>query len=99
MAPNQTFRAQLARAKEGNTAAQAFVADAYHFGAGEGVTTKDLELAFKFCRMAAEGGDSDCQYDLATVYYDAGCGVERDEMKATAWGLRAAKEGGHVDAQ
>jgi TPR repeat protein len=96
MTPSQRFRAKLAKAKKGNTEAQAFVKDCHFFGL-EGVT-KDLTLAFKFCRMAAEGGDTDCQCNLA-VCYDTGAGVERDETKATAWFLKAAKEGGNAAAQ
>jgi TPR repeat protein len=95
-APSQTFRAQLAMAKKGNTEAQAFVYSCHYFG-DEGVT-RDLTLAFKFCRMAAEGGHIGCQYDLGR-FYSEGDGVERDEVKASAWYLRAAKEGGDADAQ
>ena len=96
MAPTQRFRAQLARAKKGNTAAQAFVSDAYLFG--EEGATKDLKLALKFCRMAAEAGHTDCQRNLA-VFYDIGESVECDQRMAAAWCLRAASEGGHADAQ
>lgn len=66
ISPTQRFRAQLARAKKGNTAAQAFVSDAYYLGQ-EGVT-KDIALAFKFCRMAAEAGHTGCQRNLGIFY-------------------------------
>jgi TPR repeat protein len=94
MAPNQKFRAALAKAEEGDPQAQAFVFFCYYAGK-EGVT-KDVKLAFKFCRMAAEGGDTESQFDLAG-FYALGEGVERDKRKA--WFLRAAKEGGHSEAQ
>jgi TPR repeat protein len=66
MAPSHRFRARLAKAKKGNTEAQAFVETCYSF-CQEGVT-KDARLAFKFCRMAAEGGDTISQYNLAVCY-------------------------------
>jgi TPR repeat protein len=97
MAPSQKFRAQLARAKKkGNTLAQAFVHSCLYSFGKEGVT-RDLTLAFKFGRMAAEGGDTECQYNLGALY-DTGQGVERDDRKATAWFPRAAKEGGDSEA-
>jgi TPR repeat protein len=96
MAPSQMFRAQLAKAKKGNPEAQAFVFSCHYFG-DEGVN-KNLTLAFKFCRMAAEGGDTACQFSLGTFYMQDE-EVERDERKASAWYLRAAKECGDPDAQ
>jgi TPR repeat protein len=63
MAPSQTFRAQLAKAEKGETEAQVFVFDCYYFGDKEDVT-RDLALAFKFCRMAAEGGHTAFQFNL-----------------------------------
>ena len=95
MAPSQTFRAALARAKKGDADAQVFVFDAYYFGK-EGVT-EDRKLAFLLCRMAAEGGNTVCQYNLALLY-SKGEGVERDQRNASVWFLRAA-EGGHAMAQ
>jgi TPR repeat protein len=95
MVPSQKFRSQLAKAKKGNTEAQAFVYSCYYFG-DEGVT-RDLTLAVKFCRMAAEGGHTECQHDLGGFFRKSD-GVERDDRKASAWFLRAAK-GGDVDAQ
>jgi TPR repeat protein len=86
----------LAKAKKGNTEAQAFVGRAYYLGE-EGVT-RALTLAFKFCRMAAEGGHTISQVKLGGRYA-RGDGVERDERKATAWYLKAAKEGGDSEAQ
>ena len=75
---------------------QAFVSGCYYQGE-EGVN-KDLALAFKFCRMAAEGGNTSSQMHLAE-HYRAGEGVGRDERMASAWVLTAAKGGGHVEAQ
>jgi hypothetical protein len=91
------FRAQLAEAEKGNTQAQVFVRDCYYHGDEKEGVTVDLALAFKFCRMAADGGDPISQLDLGG-FYDRGDGVERDDMKATAWYLRAA-EGGNSEAQ
>jgi TPR repeat protein len=86
----------LAAANTGNTQAQAFVFDCYYFGRES--VTKDLTLAFKFCRTAADVGHTVSQVNLAGRYF-RGEGVERDERKATAWYLRAATEGGDADAQ
>ena len=96
MAPSQTFRAQLAKAKRGDRAAQGFVFSCHSFGQ-EGVAI-DFKLAFKFCRMAAEGGHTTCQVSLGGLYCK-GKGVEPDQRKAAAWYLRAAKEGGDANAQ
>ena len=68
-------------AEKGNTAAQAFVVEAYCHGK-EGVT-KDLKLAFNFCRMAAEAGHTIRQRDLGW-FYGKGQGVERDQRNAAA---------------
>jgi TPR repeat protein len=97
MAPSQEFRAQLARAKKGDMEAQDFVQECYYFG-DEGVI-KDIALAFKFCRMAAEAGHTMCQIRLGILYSSSEEGVECDERKASAWFLRAAEAGGDAEAQ
>jgi TPR repeat protein len=74
MAPSPLFRARLAQAERGDIQAQVFVSGCYYRGK-EGVT-RDLALSFMFCRMAAEGGHTLCQMDLA-LRYSAGEGVER----------------------
>ena len=86
----------LAMAEKGETAAQASGSEAYYFGK-EGVT-KDHELGFKYCRMAAEAGHTDCKFNMG-VKYATGEGVEYDERIASAWFLRAASEGGDADSQ
>jgi TPR repeat protein len=96
MAPSQEFRAALAQAERGDIQAQAFVSSCYYHGE-EGVT-RDLALAFKYFRMAAEGRHTVSQTNLASLY-STGEGVERDQRMASAWYLRAAKEGGHAEAQ
>jgi TPR repeat protein len=48
--------------------------------------------------MAEAGGHTVWQRNLGGLY-TRGEGVERDERKASAWYLRAAKEGGHAEAQ
>jgi TPR repeat protein len=96
MAPSQEFRARLAQAENGDIREQGYVAYRYYQG-DEGVN-KDLALAFKYFRMAAEGGHAVSQVNLANLYVK-GEGVEPDERMASAWYLRAAKEGGQVEAQ
>ena len=56
MAPSQRFRGALAPAERGDIRAQGFVGCCYYHGE-EGVT-RDLALAFKYFRMAAERGEN-----------------------------------------
>jgi TPR repeat protein len=57
-----------------------------------------MQEAIKWYRMAAEGGNTKSQVNLAGLCA-RGEGVERDQRKASAWFLRAAEEGGDADAQ
>ena len=53
--------------------------------------------AARWYRMAAEGGSSGAQYNLA-ILYERGLGLERDLAQAVAWYEKAA-DGGEVAAR
>ena len=53
--------------------------------------------AAKLCRCAAEQGNADAQYLLATIY-EEGRGVPQDYAEAVKW-FRLAAEQGHARAQ
>lgn len=60
----------------------------------EGVGVKrDLEKAFCWCFRAAEHGDWDAQYNLASMY-EEGLHVEKDLEKAEYW-YQCAVDQGH----
>ena len=67
----------------------------YHFG-GFGVV-KDDGASFTWTKKAADGGDEDAQYRLATMYYD-GLGVDKDLAMARIW-LMTSSDQGCEDAQ
>src|SRR6266498_326708 len=60
-------------------------------------TNKDLYKAFYWHRNAAENGDIEAQYNLASLYYE-GKGTEKNLEKAFYWYQKAAKNG-HKFAQ
>lgn len=53
---------------------------------------KDLSKAFYWTKRAAEHGDWDGQYNLAS-FYEEGLGIEQDLEKAKIWYKRAAQQG------
>ena len=53
---------------------------------------RNFEKAFYWCLLAAEQGDWDAQYNLASMYED-GLYVEKDLEKAKHWYLCAANQG------
>jgi TPR repeat protein len=63
---------------------------------GEGVE-QDYSEAVRWFRLAAEQGDPDAQYNLATMY-DQGRGVPQDPAAAMKW-WRLAAEQGHLAAR
>jgi TPR repeat protein len=52
----------------------------------------DYALAFLYLRLAARGGDSVAQYNLAKLYYD-GLGVDADESLGLAWAKKSSQSG------
>lgn len=66
-----------------------FVADAYYFGK-DGVSTNYPE-AFRWYRLAAEGGWANALYALGNMYA-AGEGVQKDDVEAARWYQKAAEK-------
>src|SRR5690349_3273633 len=67
------------------------VAIVWHF-VGARATTRTLAEDAKTCRVRAEQGDANAQYDLARLYYH-GKGVPQDYADATRWYRKAADQG------
>lgn len=67
----------------------------FFYEKGQGVTA-DPKQAFTWYEMAANGGDSVAQVNLA-LCYEKGNGVEKDGAKAFYW-FNKASEGGNVNA-
>src|SRR5262249_14251720 len=65
--------------------------------ADQAVRTGDFSRAATFLRRAAESGNSEAQYRLASIYR-SGRGVPQDELRAFKW-MKAAAEQHHSSAQ
>ena len=78
------------KANEGDPAAQASLAHAYHEGT-DGLA-KDDEEAIVWLRKAAEQGNIEGQFNLGIAYYH-GLGVKKDITEAVKWFGKAAKQG------
>jgi len=85
---------KLIAVKEGFPGAQYLVGMMYAMGKG---VPKDYKTAFKWFKIAAEGGDLDAHKSLGQMYFD-GMGVPQDHQMALKWYKRPA-ERGHADAQ
>jgi tetratricopeptide (TPR) repeat protein len=64
----------------------------YYQKAKEFYDNKDYENAYKWYRKAAEQGDVNAQFSLATLY-DYGEGVTQDYKEAAKWYRKAAEQG------
>lgn len=82
-------RSNLGTTKQNYAISLCNLAMMYDQGKG---TFKNLKLAFKYYRQAAELGDSNAQCNLAVLYRE-GHGVKRDDTKAVYWCRKAAKNG------
>ena len=85
---------KLIAEKEGFPGAQYLVGMMYAMGKG---VPKDYKAAFKWFKLAADGGDLDAHKSLGQMYLD-GMGVPQDHQMALKWYKRPA-ERGHADAQ
>ena len=85
----------LARAEQGDAAAQVSLGVMYAFGTG-GVPEDDAE-AVRWYRLAAEQGLPVAQTNLGNMYA-SGEGVPEDDAEAVRW-YRLAAEQGHARAQ
>lgn len=85
---DKCFAGHLELAENGYPLAECQVGYFYYRGLGVG---KDLAQAFYWTHRAAEHGDRDGQYNLATLY-ENGEGVEKDMDEAKRWYLLAAQQ-------
>ena len=56
----------------------------------------NIEVESKFCRMAAEQGHAEAQYQMG-FFYDCGIGIRSDKDEALKWYSKAAEQG-YADA-
>lgn len=89
------FSKKLALAKAGDEEAQIAVAQAYE--KGEGAKESKLE-ASKWYGKAADQGNVDAQYRLATLFHEGATGLKKNPERAFKLYEAAAKKG-HVEAQ
>lgn len=85
---DKCFAGHLELAEKGYPLAECQVGYFYYRGLG---VEKDLAKALCWTRRAAEHGDRDGQYNLATLY-ENGEGVEKDLEEAKRWYLLAARQ-------
>jgi TPR repeat protein len=83
-----TFSDLLKQGNQGDANAPYKLGDMYMYGEG---VAKDEKEAFKWYRMAAEGGHSETQYMLGLMYQD-GKGVVQDYKEAFTWYSLAASQ-------
>jgi TPR repeat protein len=76
-------------ADQGNTSAQAHLADMYANGKG---VSRDYTEAVNWLRKGAEQGVADAQSALGAMY-DLGKGVSQDYAEAVKWYRKAAEQG------
>jgi len=62
------------------------------FGLGDWIDYDHKEMGVEAILKEAEGGNSDAQYKMGTMFYD-GDGVEQDKVKASFWFMQAARQG------
>lgn len=89
------FSKKLALARAGDEEAQISVAQAYE--KGEGVKESKLE-ASKWYGRAADQGNAEAQYRLATLFHEGAAGLKKNPERAFRL-YRAAAKQGHVEAQ
>jgi TPR repeat protein len=80
--------ALLPLAADGDAEAQRRVGEMYYYGQG---VTKDLGVAIKWLRAAANTGDRIAQYDLG-YFYEHGDGVPADRDTAIQWYLKSSAQ-------
>ena len=86
---NKAVTAWRENANAGNTAAMVRLAELYKEG---DVVELDKEEAVKWYRKAAEAGDANAQFNLATCLHK-GEGVEQDDEESAKWMLKSAEQG------
>lgn len=83
------FQGHLPLAEQGYPLAECQIGYFYLHGLG---IERDLEKAFYWTKRAAQHGDWDGQYNLATFYEDA-IGTQQDLGQAAYWFRQAALQG------
>lgn len=64
------------------------------YDAGKGVPV-DVDLALRWCRMAADQALPEAQFQLGLMYMN-GRGVEKNQLTASYWFNRAARNGNEM---
>ncbi len=91
---DMSFKAVMARAEQGDAAAQSNLGFKYEFGDG---VYQDYAEAYKWYRLAADQGDANGQWSLGS-FFSFGKGVAQDYAEAYKW-YRLAAEQGDASAQ
>jgi TPR repeat protein len=89
------FKKKLALAKAGDEEAQVAVASAY--ADGKDVKVNKVE-ASKWFGKAADQGNADAQFKLATLFHEGATGIKKNPERAAKLYESAAKQG-HAEAQ
>lgn len=89
------FNKKLALAKAGDEEAQVAVADAYESGKGAKLNKAE---ASKWYGRAADQGNADAQFKLATLFHEGAPGLKKNADRAFKLYLAAAQQG-HAEAQ
>ena len=82
--------ALLAKAIAGDTASEVLLGECYASGKG---VTRNLNLAAKWYRKAADKSDIGGEVHLAALYRDGGKDFPRDMTQAAEWYRKAAEQG------
>ena len=61
----------------------------HFYGLGK---ANNFSIAFKYCKNAAEAGQSDAQFVVGSLY-ENGAGVALDLLKAASWYMKSLKQG------
>ena len=85
----QKFRANLAKAQQGDANAQNSVAYAYEFGEG---TPKNMQEAVMWYRTSAQQGNRAAQSNIG-ICYEFGTGVDKNLPQAVSWYRKSADQG------
>ncbi len=89
------FNKKLALAKAGDEEAQVSVGNAYESGKGAKL---DKAEASKWYGRAADQGNAEAQYKLATLFHEGAPGLKKNPARAAKLYAAAAKQG-HVEAE
>ena len=83
-----------ASSTQGHVGAAAFTGSIYNWGQGVAVDKARATVAYK---IAAEGGDANCQCTMGWAFRKGSPGVEKDNKQAVVWYEKAAAQD-HCDS-